>query len=92
LKCFIFESNLHDDCKFKEELGLRAAKDTKYLLTRAQQHINYKEKKLEEEAPRSKQSNTTDDDITRNDKKKDRGSRPHPRDYTPLNASRETIL
>jgi hypothetical protein len=35
LKCFIFESKLRDDCKFKEELGLRAVKDMNDFLTRA---------------------------------------------------------
>ena len=37
-KCFIFERNLRDDCKFKEELGLQAAKHMNDLLTRAQPH------------------------------------------------------
>lgn len=55
LKCFIFESNLRDDCKFKEESGLRAAKDMNDLLTRAQPYINYEENKLVEEALRNKQ-------------------------------------
>jgi len=55
LKCFIFDSNLRDDCKFKEELGLRAAKDMNdLLLTRTQSYINYEEKKLAEEAIRNK--------------------------------------
>lgn len=54
LKCFIFESNLCDDCKFKEELGLRAAKDMNDLLMRAQPYINYEENKLVEEALKNK--------------------------------------
>lgn len=31
LKCFIIENNLRDDCKFKEELGIHAAKDMSNL-------------------------------------------------------------
>lgn len=62
------------------------------LLTHAQLYINYEEKKLEEEALRSKQSNKTSNDGRRSDNEKTRGSRPYPRDYTPLNAWRETIL
>jgi hypothetical protein len=44
LKCFIFESYLRDDCKFKEELGLRTANDMNNLLTCTPPYINYKEK------------------------------------------------
>jgi len=50
LKCFIFKSNLHDYCKFKEDLGVRAAKDMNNLPTCAQPYTNYEEKKLMEEA------------------------------------------
>jgi len=31
LKCFIFENNLHDKWKFKEELGLNEARDMNKL-------------------------------------------------------------
>ena len=92
LKCFIFESNLREDCKFKKELGLQAAKDMNDLLTCAQPYINYEEKKLAEEALKSKHSNKEGNDGRRSDGEKSKGSHPHPRDYTPLNASRETIL
>jgi len=68
LKCFIFERNLRDDCKFKEELGFRAAKDMNDLLTRAQPYINYEEKKLEEEALKNKRSNKARDHMRHNDK------------------------
>jgi len=92
LKCFIFENNLHDDCKFKEELRLWVAKHMNALLTRAQPYINYEEKKLAEETLRSKQPNKPSNDGSRSDDEKTKGSRPHPRDYTPLNASQEAIL
>lgn len=45
LKCFIFESNLRDECKLKEDFGLWAAKELNDLLMRAQLYINYKENK-----------------------------------------------
>ena len=80
----------HED--FKEELGLWEAKDMNDLLTRAQPYITYKEKKLTEEAFTSKHSNKTSSNTRRSDNEKTKGSRPHPKDYTPLNASRETIL
>lgn len=85
--CFIFESDLRDDCKFKEELGFRMAKDMNNLLTRTQPYINYDEKKLAEEALINKQTNKVDNNRRRNDNEKTRGSCPHPKDYTPLNAS-----
>lgn len=86
-ECFIFVSDLRDDCKFKEELGFRAAKDMNNLLTRTQLYINYYEKKLEEEALINKQRNKVDNDRRRKDNEKTRGSCPHPKDYTQLNAS-----
>ena len=92
LKFFIFESKLRDDCKFKEELEIREAKDMNDLLTRAQLYINYKKKKLAEEEIRSKQSNKASNDRRCSDDEKTKGSRHHPRDYTLLKASRETIL
>jgi len=41
LKCFVFVNNFCDDCKFKEGLGFKAAKDMSDLLTRVQPYINY---------------------------------------------------
>jgi hypothetical protein len=71
LKCFIFESNLRDDCKFWDKLRLRAAKDKNELLMRAQPYINYKEKKLAEEALKScKQSNKASNDGHRSEEEK----------------------
>jgi len=55
LKCFIFENNLRVDCKFKEELGLRAARDMSDLLTRVQPYINYEEKRLAYDTIKRKQ-------------------------------------
>jgi len=82
LKCFIFESNLRDDGKIKEELGLRATKDRNDLLTRTQTYVNYVEKKLVEEALRSRQSNKASNDERRSNGDKTKGTRPQPRDYT----------
>lgn len=48
LKCFIFENNLCDNYKFKEELGLWVVRDLIDLLVHAHPYINYKEKKLAE--------------------------------------------
>lgn len=72
LKCFIFENNLCDDCKFKEELGLRAARDMSDLLMSAQPYIKYKEKRMAEETLKGKQFNNRNDDKqhTENDRKK----------------------
>jgi len=92
LKCFIFESNLRDDCKLKEELGLQAATDMNDLLTRVQPYINYKENKLAEEALRKKLSNKVGDDRHRGNNKQTRGSRLRFKNYNPLNMSQETIL
>jgi hypothetical protein len=92
LKYFILESNLRDDYKFKQELGLRVVKDMNDLPKGAQPYINYEEKKLAEEALKSRQSYKAGNDGRRNDGEKTKGFRPHPRDYTPLNATRETIL
>lgn len=58
-----------------------------YLLTHTQLHINYEEKKLVEEAFRSKQSNMTDNDRRRGNNEKVRGSRLRFTDYFSLNAS-----
>jgi len=85
LKCFLFKNNLRDVCKFKEELGLSAAKDMNDLLTRAQPYIKYKEKKLAEEALKRRQSYRRGNDGGRNNNEKTKGSRLHHRDYTPLN-------
>lgn len=58
-KCFIFETNIREDCKFKEALGPKAARDMHDLLTRAQPYdlltraqpyIDYEEKKITKEA------------------------------------------
>jgi len=87
VKCFTFK-----DCKFREKLRLRAAKDMNNLLTRAQPYINYEEKKLVEEALKRIQSYKSGNDDSRNDDEKTKGSRPYPRDYTLLNTRRETIL
>jgi len=75
LKCFIFESNLRDDYKFKEELGLQAPKDTSDLLARVQPYINYEEKKLVEEALKGKQSIKGIKDNRHNDNEKTKGPR-----------------
>lgn len=46
LEYFIFENNLCHERKFKEELGLRAARDISDLLVQVQPYINYKEKRM----------------------------------------------
>jgi len=79
LKCFIYESNLREDYKFKEELRLQEAKDMTDLLMRAQPYIYYEEKKLAEEALKSRQSYKEGGDGRRNDDKKTKGSPPHPK-------------
>jgi len=54
LKCFIFENKHNDDCKFKDELGLRVVRDMSDLLVHAHAYINYKENKLADEAVKRK--------------------------------------
>jgi hypothetical protein len=60
---------------------------------RAQPYINYKEKKLAEEALKScKQSNKASNDGHRSEEEKIKDLTLTPKDYTTLNASYETIL
>jgi hypothetical protein len=92
LKCFIFENNLHDDFKFKKELELRVARDKSDLLTRVQPYINYEEKRLAENALKSKQSGKSGDNKRCNDDDKAKNQRTRFSDYTLLNSSREIIL
>lgn len=56
LKFFIFENSLRDDSNFKDELGLREARDMSDFLTRVQPYINYEEKRIVEETLKIKQS------------------------------------
>ncbi|MCI23327.1 hypothetical protein A2U01_0044506, partial [Trifolium medium] len=90
LKCYIFENGLRHDTKFKEKLGLKEPKDMQDLLSRAQCYINYEEKMLGERAEKNKNP------LKREENSKEDKGRKTPRGnyigYTPLNASRETIL
>lgn len=62
MKCFSFETNLRDYCKFKEELGFWASRDMSDLLTRIQAYINYDKKRLAEKTLKNKQSGKSGDD------------------------------
>ena len=77
LTCFIFESNLRDNCKFKEVVGFWVAKDMNDFLMSAQPYINYKEKKLPEEVLKRRQSNKAGNDGRCSDGEKTKGSRLH---------------
>lgn len=61
LEYFMFENNLCHECKFKEELGLRAARDISDLLVQVQPYINYEEKRMAEEAMKNTQSHKVND-------------------------------
>jgi len=95
LMCFIFKNKLHDDDKFKEELGLRAAIYTSDLLIYAQPYINYKEMKLLEEVMERKQTHKGKDNKQRDDdddKENDKDYHSRFTDYKSLNTLRGRIL
>lgn len=79
LKCVIFDINLYAITNSKRSWGV-------------QPYINYKEKRIVEEALKRKQSGKRGDEKRRSDNDNTKNQRSRFTDYTPQNPSRETIL